>query len=166
MSLKNKKVSVSKIINILNRRRMSCKGWVGFGLILYSQEIQIWSLVAWSESKPLSNTAFTHENTIKLPLYWNGSYLQYARTSEAPTAEGRDWRAVLLRWEALQSAETHCWEGAAYGMKTGVTEQVLLNIYCCIVIIIVSVCDLDVMVIFKFTTLWFYELKRVCVMVM
>lgn len=51
-------------------------------------------------------------------------------------------------------------------MKTGVTEQVLLNIYCCIVIIIVSVCDLDVMVILKFTTLWFYELKRVCVMVM
>lgn len=50
-------------------------------------------------------------------------YLQYAGAPEAAAAEGRDWRAVLLRWEALPSSETHRWEGAANGVKTGFTKS-------------------------------------------
>lgn len=55
-------------------------------------------------------------------LFWNDRYLQHARTSEAPAAEGRDWRAVIFRREALQGFETHCGEGAAHGIHTAFTE--------------------------------------------
>lgn len=56
--------------------------------------------------------------------------MQYARTSEAPTAEGWDWRAILLRREAIQSSKTHRREGAPYGKRTGLIEpQVHLKMF-------------------------------------
>lgn len=45
--------------------------------------------------------------------------IQYARTPEAPTAERWDWRTFVIGREAVQSSETHCWEGTAYGKLTG-----------------------------------------------
>ena len=56
--------------------------------------------------------------------------MQYARTSEAPTAEGWDWRAIVLRREAIQSSETHRREGAPYGKRTVLIKpQVHLKIF-------------------------------------